>query len=84
MELAASKGWREVLQPYLVSKRDSSFPDPASFKVEKEFMYAAMTASLFKKVIGELLHHIEIEVPVAVKGLIEKEKNEEKKFDIGK
>jgi hypothetical protein len=40
-------------------KRDQSFPDPAQFKSEKEFNYAALTASVFKKVVQEILLFVE-------------------------
>lgn len=85
MELQAVRGWKEVLKPYLEAKRDQSFPDPVGFKEEKEFMYAAMTASVFKKVIGELLNHLENEIPERIKQLKEKEKGiKDTKFEIGR
>ena len=39
-----------------------------------------MTASVFKKVIQELLHYLEVEVPDRVKTLELKKKGEEKSF----
>ena len=49
--LVNSDGWREVLRPWLEERRAKSFPDPTDFKSTKEFTYAAITASVFKKVI---------------------------------
>jgi len=42
-----------------MDKLNQSFPDPSKFKQEKEFNYAAMTASVYKKVIAELLMWID-------------------------
>ena len=84
LELQAVRGWQEVLRPYLEAKRDQSFPDPVSFKSTKDFTYAALTASVFKKVIGEILIHLEQEIPERVKQLKEKEKGiKDTKFEIG-
>lgn len=53
--MASSKGFKEVLKPFLESKRDQSFPDPSQFTKDEEFLYAARVASVYKKVIAELL-----------------------------
>jgi hypothetical protein len=58
-ECLASKGWQEVLLPFLQAKRDQSFPDPANFIKDEEFNYAAKTTSIYKKVIQELLIEID-------------------------
>lgn len=73
-----------MLKPWLEERRSKSFPDPTDFKTDKEFAYAAMTASVFKKVIQELLHYLEVEVPDRVKSLELKEKGETKNFGIGR
>lgn len=50
-----------MLKPFLEAKLNQSFPDPAQFKLEKEFNYAAKTASVFKKVVAEILMFVENE-----------------------
>mgnify|MGYP001578730662 FL=1 len=73
-----------MLRPWLEERRAKSFPDPTDFKSTKEFTYAAITASVFKKVIQELLHYLEVEVPDRVKALEEKKKGKVKNFAIGR
>ena len=86
LELTATRGWREVLKPYLEDRRTKSFPDPVDFKTQKEFTHAALSSSAFKKVIQELLHYLEVDIPEQVKTLEKKEKGElvEKDFGIGR
>lgn len=50
-----------MVKPWLEVKLNQSFPDPAQFKDEKEFMYAAKVASVFKKVVAEILMFVENE-----------------------
>ena len=57
--LARNRGWQRVVRPYLVDKLNQSFPDPSAFKNRDEFDYAALTASVFKKVISEFLVLVE-------------------------
>lgn len=38
-----------------MDKLNQSFPDPSHFTKEEEFLYAAKTAAVFKKVIAEIL-----------------------------
>lgn len=73
-----------MLKPWLEERRSKSFPDPTDFKSQKEFTYAAMTASVFKKVIQELLHYLEVEVPDRVKALEDKKKGKVRNFAIGR
>lgn len=82
--LSEHKGWVQVVRPFLLDKLNQSFPDPVSFKKEEEFLYAAKTASVFKKVIAELLQWVDNKVEEA-KFLEKKEKGEEAKspFEIG-
>lgn len=47
------------MRPLLVDKLNQSYPDPSHFKKEEEFVYAAKTASVLKKVISELIVEIE-------------------------
>jgi len=54
-EMFENRGYTNVYKRLLEERRDQSFPDPSAFKNEKEFLHAATTASLFKKVIAELL-----------------------------
>src|SRR3990167_8684629 len=83
VDLTKQEGWVKVLKPYLEAKQSKSYPDPTEFKSEKEFLYAASTASLFKKVIAELLHYMEIEVPDRIKQLEMKQRGQERNFGIG-
>jgi hypothetical protein len=81
--MAEDKGWQLVVRPFLTDKLNQSFPDPVSFKKEEEFLYAAKTASVFKKVIAELLGWVDNKVEEA-KYLEKKEKGEiEDTFNIG-
>ena len=83
LELLEQRGFKEVLRPYLEAKRSLSYPDPTEFKDEKEFLYASIVSSLFKKVISELLHYLEDEVPARVLALEAKDRGEDKTFNIG-
>jgi len=58
-----------------MDKLNQSFPDPTHFKKEEEFLYAAKTASVFKKVVAELLGWIDA-MGEQAKALKKKEKNE--------
>ena len=77
-----------MLKPWLEERRSKSFPDPSEFAKHEDpkeaFYYAALSASIFKKVIAEFLHYLEVEVPDRVRRLQEKEKGEEKDFQIGR
>lgn len=46
------------MAPYLRDKLNQSFPDPSQFKEESEFLYAAKVASVFKKVVAEILQWV--------------------------
>lgn len=73
-----------MVRPYLMDKLNQSFPDPSQFKNEREFNYAAMTASVFKKVVAELINWIEMQTTTA-KALEKKEREGvNDPFDIGK
>ena len=70
-----------------MAKRDQSFPDPSSFvhenEPEKAFLYAALAASTFKKVIAEVLGWVDQQIQQA-QYLEKKEKGEIKdNFEIG-
>src|SRR3990167_6465013 len=73
--MAQSEGWEKIFQPFLKDKLNQSFPDPASFSKEEEFVYAAKMASVFKKVIAELLEWVESQIETA-KALEAKKKDE--------
>lgn len=53
-EMMDTKGYKDFSE-FLVRKLYESFPDPAQFKEDKEFMYAALCSSVFKKVVNEIL-----------------------------
>ncbi len=57
--MAQHPGYQQVLKPYLLNKLNQSFPDPSQFTKEEEFVYAAKVASVFKKVVAELLMFID-------------------------
>lgn len=66
-----------------MAKLQESFPDPAKFTHEEEFIYAAKVTSVFKKVIAEILSWVEAQVEQA-KYLRKKESGEIKNpFEIG-
>ena len=83
LSLTGQEGWHKVLKPWLEERRAKSYPDPKEFKSENEFLYAATKASVFKKVVAELLHYLEVEVPYRVKQLEAKNEGEIYNFEIG-
>lgn len=72
----------EVVKPFLVDKLNQSFPDPSKFVKEEEFVYAAKTSSVFKKVISELLIWVDAQVAQA-EFLKKKKKGLKDNFKIG-
>ncbi len=72
-----------MVRPLLLDKLNQSFPDPSQFKKEEEFVYAAKTASIFKKVIAELIAELESYKAQAEK-LRNKAKGEVNNFEIGR
>jgi hypothetical protein len=82
-ELAEHPGWVEYLKPKLQDKLNQSFPDPSRFESEKEFTYAALTASVFKKVIAEILMYFEANEQ-AYKDIQKKKFKNHNAFEIGK
>jgi len=86
LQLKNSRGWQEGLKPLLEAKRDQSFPDPSKFKTEDKFLYAAKVASVFKKVVAEIIGYVEQGVPYTVERLRKKQKGElvEPDFGIGR
>ena len=84
VNLLESEGWNQVVRPFLMDKINQSFPDLAHFKDEREFLYASMAASAFKKVGTEFINWLESNRDV-VKHLRKKEKGEiVDNFQIGK
>ena len=69
-----TQGYKEVFKPYLIAKRDQSFPDPSQFTKDEEFIYAAKVASVFKKVCAEILLWVDAQAETAEQ-LEEKKKN---------
>ena len=67
-----------------MAKLQESFPDPAKFTHEEEFVYAAKVTSVFKKVVAEILSWTDAQVEQAK--LLRKKENGEIKnpFEIGK
>lgn len=72
-----------MLKPFLMDKLNQSFPDPAKFTKEEEFIYAAKVASVFKKVVAEILGWVDQQIDTA-KHLEKKERGEiTEQFGIG-
>lgn len=67
-----------------MEKLNQSFPDPVKFTNEEEFVYAAKMASVFKKVVAEILQWVEAGVEEAK--YLRKKKNGEivDSFEIGR
>ena len=82
--MAESKGYKEVFRPFLETKLNQSFPDPSTFKKEEEFLYAAKTASVFKKVIAELLGWVDAQGATAQALRKKKEGTQHDPFSIGR
>ena len=82
-ELSEHPGWVEYLKPLLEAKLNQSFPDPSQFTSEKDFTYAALTASVFKKVIAEVMMYFEANKD-AFNKLNTKKFKQHNAFDIGK
>lgn len=81
--MAETPGFKQLLKPWLEDRLNQSFPDPIAFTSDEDYLYAAKTASIFKKVVAEILMWIEGNVEQA-KSLEEKKKNGVKKeFNIG-
>lgn len=79
-----SKAYQEGLKPWLEDKQNKSYPNPFDFKSEKDFTYAAKTASLYKRVVAEIIKYIEDEAPTQVKDLTNKEEGKVQNFGIGR
>ena len=47
------------MRPFLEAKLNQSFPDPSQFTSDEDFLYAAKTSAVYKKVIAELLMWVE-------------------------
>lgn len=58
VETTKTKGYTEIIEPFLLGKLNQSFPDPTQFKDDKEFLYAAKYASVYKKVVREIMDFI--------------------------
>jgi len=67
-----------------VDKLNQSFPDPSAFKKEEEFIYAAKTSSVFKKVIAELLGWVDSQIETAKVLRKKKENSTQDSFQIGR
>ena len=80
-QMTNSEGWAQVVRPYLMERLNQTFPDPSQFKEMSEYNYAAITASLFKKVIAELLGWIDAQNQVIT--TLEKKEKGEHAFNIG-
>lgn len=84
--MADTEGWKDVLAPFLTQKMNQAFPDPAQFTnatdPKEAFFYAALNASIFKKVVAELLGFVE-QKRYEIDQLNKKQKGELAKTRIG-
>ncbi len=67
-----------------MDKLNQAFPDPSAFKKEEEFLYAAKTSSVFKKVIAELLGWVDMQIETAKTLRSKKENKNQDSFQIGR
>lgn len=67
-----------------MDKLNQAFPDPSAFKKEEEFLYAAKTSSVFKKVIAELLGWVDSQIETAKTLRSKKENTNKDPFEIGR
>jgi hypothetical protein len=83
--MALNKGWEDHLSPWLVAKRDQSFPDPSVAKTQEKFYHQAVVASAFKKVVAEILLYVENQKATyeALTKKMSAEKIEKDKYSIG-
>lgn len=81
-QVAQSEGFLKEVKPFLTDKLNQSFPDPSKFTKEEEFVYAAKVASIYKKVIAELLQIFDMKT-AEVKFLEDKAKGITDPFAIG-
>lgn len=82
-EMSEQEGFKTLFRPFLMDKLNQSFPDPSQFKSDQDYLYAAKTTSIFKKVVAELLQWIDGNVEQA-KFLEKKQKGENKdNFELG-
>jgi len=54
-ETVQTKGWQEVLKPWLESKIHNSWVSPVKFKNDKEYSYANRTAWAFAEASQQVL-----------------------------
>lgn len=73
--MVESKGWLEVLKPWLEDKIHNSWVDPRSFKNDEEYVYAMKTAWSFAQAGEEILAFTEKMIEEA-EALTKKEKGE--------
>lgn len=59
VEMLKTDGFEKVIQPWLIAKKQESFPDPTNFNNDEEYLYAAKYASIYKKVIGEIIGQLQ-------------------------
>ena len=82
--MANSRGWEQVMRPWLWERLNQSFPDPSKFTKEDEFVYAAKVASVFKKVVAEILGWVEQQQEIAKMLRNKSEGKIKDAFEIGK
>ena len=83
-ELANSKGYQEVLKPFLEGKIKTGFIDPRKFKTDEEYAFACKVAWGWAQAADDILKFIE-EAKAQAEYLKQKERGEiVDKFSIGK
>ena len=76
-ELVNSKGWLEVLKPWLEDRIHNSWVDPRSFESDEKYLYAMKTAWAFAQASEQILAFTTNMIEEA-EALTKKEKGEAK------
>lgn len=74
-EMVQTKGWVQVLKPWLEDRIHHSWVDPRQFKSDKEYAYAMKTAWGFAQAAEEILAFVD-KVKEESEMLTKKEKDE--------
>ena len=82
--MVEAEGYQQVVKPFLLERINQSFPDPSQFKSREEWDYAAMVASVYKKVGVELIGWLDSQVEQAKFLQKKKEEGVKDAFRIGK
>ena len=83
-EMRKTRGWQEIVEPWLKTKFSNSWLDPRNSKDQTEFFYQYSTAWAFAQAVTEIFRYLD-ETQAKADYLIKKQKGElVDKFAIGK